>query len=321
MLFVFDLSKPLDFFPIYSNPIPLENFNKFGITHLERAIDTITTLNPETNFLVVENIEKSTFDYPPYVREILFIKEELNLFEKLFLISSFITSCTNETKVIFLKGNIIIEKIENFFKTIKKILSSHSNYTLPVIFFSFKNEIKNSFLEIADIIEKNEKESFYLVKDILKIIDPQKKNKNLLNFCEVFYFHALKLKEIFCREKESSEIYFECEEMWNKKTFYLEEWNKIIGNIKTLEIKTKILSEGVVATNIESEAGIIEKIRDLFKIFNSDENNNLIKGKVIYNNLKNSIVINESNSELYISNMSDVLVLKNEQLSRIEKLL
>ena len=321
MLVVFDLSKPIDFFPLYSRYIPLENFDKLGNSHLERTIETISKIHPATNFLIIENITKSTINYPQNVGEILFIDEELDLFEKLFLISSFITSCTNETKVLFLKANIIIENVENFFKTIKKILSSHSNYTLPLIFFSFKNEIKNSFLEIAEIVEKNERESFYLVKDILKIIDPQKKNKNLKNFCEVCYFHALKLKEIFCAEKESSEIYFEFEEMWHKKTFYLEEWNRIIRSIKNLDIKAKLLSEGISTTEIESEVNIIEKIKDLFKIFIPDENNNLIKGKVIYNNLKNSIVINESNSEIYISSMSDILIFNNAKFSRIEKLL
>ena len=313
------LSKPLDFFPIYETKIPTELikisseslfqtnlkilkefFNEYDIIVIENEIRQINTIYSNTTDLI------SNFIFLP----------ELSLYEKIFLLVSFVNTFSFDPKILYLPSNLKIFNFENFSNTIRKILKNEILFSQPLIFFTFTEGNfkflieKTEFTEVINGIEVN------TAKD-LKFYPFFKDNEQKPpGYSECFFLHSSKLKEIFCAEKEISEIYFLCEYAWlNKK-----EWKKIIPLVKQLDIKKLIFAENPLLIKIDTSVRFYESVRDLFDLIALNEDRNIIKGNISYSKVLDSILLNEDNIEIIISNQSHILLLAKNGIIKIDKI-
>ncbi len=305
---LFNLSKPFDFYPLYDLRA-IELFELNGVSILNYNINEFSKKLKEDDFIIVEN---ETKQFSGVGRDLIFLPE-LSFFERLFLISAFINSHFIDPKVVVISGNVIFENMTNVFRTIDNILSDEFLYSYPLIFFCAE---KGNF---TDFIEKANHESFsqfYFFKKFATLKDFESDKERFFGFSGFYYFHSIKLKEIFCSNEDTANIYFMAENAWKSG----EEWEEIIENLNKINIMETIAKENPLIIKIDSNVKFYRRLYDFLDFFDTDENNNIIMGNVTIKNVKNSIVINKDDTRLLIINQSNCLVLAKNGCVRIENL-
>lgn len=305
MTFVFNLSKPLDFYPI-SDFMAIELFELDNISILKNNIDKFSTKFNKDNFIIVENEIRQ---YSQIIRNVIFLPE-LSFFERMFLICAFINSHFFDPKVFVIYGNVVYENIDRIFKSIEKILQDEFLYSYPLLFFGGENGNFTTF------IEKSDNDQFYFFNRFAGQKEYEANKEKFLGFAGFYYFHSIKLKEIFCSNENIAHIYFMAESAWKLE----EKWESVIENLKKINIMELIIKENPILLKLDSNVKFYNKTSDLLEFFDTDENKNIIRGKVNIENVKNSILINKDNVEIFIKNKSNTLVLAQNGYVRIENI-
>ncbi len=308
MTFVFNLSKPLDFYPIYDF-LAIELFELENISILKNNIDKFSKKFNKDNFIIVENEVRQ---YSQIVRDVIFLPE-LSFFEKMFLICAFINSQFFDPKVVVISGNVVYENIDRIFKSIDNLLQDEFLYSYPLLFFGGENGNFTTFIEKSEHENINQ---FYFFKRFAGQKEYETNKERFLGFAGFYYFHSIKLKEIFCSNENIAHIYFMAESAWKLE----EKWESVIENLKKINIVELITKENPILLKLDSNIKFYNKTSDLLDFFDTDENKNIIRGKVNIENVKNSIIINNDNVEIFIKNKSNTLVLAQNGYIRVENI-
>ncbi len=312
MTFVINLSKPFNFFPFYDN-IPLELLTIDENSILKHNI-SILSKKLDGEFILLQNETKFPVDI---INNVVFFPK-MSFFNKLFLLTSFINANFFNPKVFVMSGNVIFDNVESMIKMMNKIIKDEFFSHHPFLFFG-NNEVNcNSFIEKDDFKESINGLELFSFKRFLNRREYEilQKKDNLIGFLEFFYFHSLRLKEVFCSNEESADLYFLCEGAWQHE----ENWQDVVEKLANLNIEEIIIKEKPLILPLSVKAKFYNKIVDLLDFFKTDEHKNIIRGNVNIENVYGSIIINTGENEIIVRNESGLLILSDGYVQRIESL-
>ncbi len=316
MVITINLSKPLDFYPLSENFIPIELFNIFGDSIFEENLSSFSKFFPDFEIIVLENEVKQNIVTEMVTGE-LFLPVT-SFYEKIFLLASFINSYNGDPKILLFPGNLKILDFKIFVDLVNVILRNDILYSHPIIFFVSGDENFDNFVEKTCFLEKIEDTDIFIAKKFISVSDyiTRKDKENLFGFTGIFYMHSLKLKEIFCSVKEVAELYFEFEEGWGNRV----NWNNMFLKLKKIKLDELIMNENPFVVKYNGGVKRFSNFSDLFDFFKTDENNNIVKGNFEYSNVKNSILINQEKIKIFLKNQTNILCLAKNSIVRMEKI-
>ncbi|MGC8765304.1 MAG: hypothetical protein ACP5QT_05400 [Brevinematia bacterium] len=312
MTIVINLSKPLDFFPLFDKDLPVELFNVFGGSIFEENLSLFDRHFLDSEIIVLENEIRQNIIPDKIISGKLFLPL-VSFFEKIFLIVSFNNFYQNDPKIFLFPANVRIGNFRLLVDLLNRISKNDVLYSQPVIFFVGEGKDCRQLIERTELEEKVSGLEVFSAKNFIPAEQNLRKNENLFGFTEMCYLHSLRLKEIFCSTKEVAEIYFETEELWGKDS----SWEEVLLSIKKLNLEEMIVRENpfiLKFNNLKTYSGI----RSLFDFFETDENHNLIKGNVECSNVQDSIIVNENDTKILAKNQSNILIFAKNGIERIE---
>jgi len=329
MNLVFLLSEPVDFSPIYDRKIPLELIPYPGQSLYERNYDEWKGFFPSSHVYVIDPGNRPTFHRIAGNADSLNIPSS-NLFTKLFLFSSFATAHSISSLSLFVPANYFYKDIKNIAKS---VIAALKTPLCPesLTFFSIQSGHSARYIQKGEILFQNHSiqvrgiNNFITLSQYLvwKEKNMDVKDSPYVESSSIILLNTIRFREYIVQKNESfHDLFLLLERMWRDSTTPLSMLSETSSVLDSFVLEDTIEDmEDLFLINLSTTAERIDTLMQFLNTLPRDQAGNYISGNVIVENVQNSLLINESLSPYYVSNLKNILALSKNGVVKIRSLI
>jgi mannose-1-phosphate guanylyltransferase len=336
MNIAFCLSKPIDFFPLYPDPIPPE---LFGFKDNDKPECLFTKIFPKyydyfpnANYYAIDRSNPPIFAKFVEDLDVLNLPTQ-NLFAVTILFASFVIAFDLPPMCILLPSNAIISPFETFARAIKT-LNDTSFISTPFLSICCETQTASHsstslttrfYLKQGEILAKENDLTLYSIKKIIPqnlYNDKLREDRTVFGFQNIFAFDAMKLSEYLSSENSRmNDLFFLLVDAWKDNKTLNTLLSEIISELEknSMESFVSSLNEKEIVT-LPLDITTVNSHSSLLKILPVDENNNYIEGNISAQDTYDSILINKTPAEISVRNLSSTCIITNDRKQHIFKI-
>ncbi len=326
---VFYLSNPVDFYPVYDYPIPIELFDFDGFSVFGNLYRQIFEIFPQAEYyLIGEGLIKSP-DFYPGINKFNFPSG--NPLARLILFTAFSIAYRLNPFTVFLPSNIILDDPEILTTLIKNISENPVSLSAITLISGSGREFP-FYIEASEIISRSDEltlngiKKFITLEEIKKIKETGSNDvivEKYFGRTGILTFNSMKFGEIISSYTEDlGELFYLLVQAWidgKSVQTSIREIIKSLTDYNLYDIFSKTDDKFMASPGIKfKEIASCGKFPEALPL---DSQGNYILGGAFFDRVFDSIIINKSNKPVILKNLNQVLVLSRDGTVKIEGLI
>ena len=311
---VFYLGDPVDFSPVYPEPLPVELFGLDFDSSFEKISDLFSEYFPDSSRVVIDSSQKTVFHR--LIEEIDSLNfPSADLFARVFLYCSFSAAQTLPPLSLWVPGNIIISDLSPLAEAVRASLKSPVA-TASLTYFGGKLSCSSSYIEKGEWMDNPGDNRLYRVKAFdsgfsyrkWKEINPNQTGEiPFTGNSGIFLLNSMKFRETLETDENLQELFYLLADAWKDERSIRTAMRDTVGLLNEKKFAAGEKDECfVIPTELSFEKR--SGYRGLLRFLPVDENGNYFFGAVQHSNVRDVLAVNMEEREIKLENITSSAV-------------